>query len=73
MDWGAALWLPRMEVLQKLCGVRMGDWLRCSGKVVIYSFVTLWYSAGVTDNHIDADLFWSHLIEAVASMVMFWF
>ena len=26
---GAALWVPRMEVLQKLCGVRMGGWLRC--------------------------------------------
>ena len=38
---GAAFWVPRMEVLQKLCGVRMGDWLSCSGKFVIYSFVTL--------------------------------
>ena len=26
---GAALWDPRMEVMQKLCGVRMGGWLRC--------------------------------------------
>ena len=68
---GAALWVPRMEVL--LCGVRMCDWLRCSGKFVIYSFVFLWYAAGVTDNGINADLFWSQLIEAVASMVMFWF
>ena len=60
-------------MLQKLCGVRMGDWLSCSGKFVIYSFVTLLYATGVTDNEINADLFWSQLIEAVASMVMFWF
>ena len=24
---GAALWVPQMEMLQKLCGVRMGGWL----------------------------------------------
>ena len=27
---GAAAWVPRMELLQKLCGVtRMGGWWRC--------------------------------------------
>ena len=60
-------------MLQKLCGVRTGDWLRVWASFVIYSFVTLWYAAGITGNDIDDDLFWSHLIEAVASKVMFWF
>ena len=41
---GAALWVPRMEVL--LCGVRMCDWLRCSGKfchlLFCYFLVRCW-------------------------------